>query len=784
MLPRRVLLIAILTALVCVGGIATARLSLQWESIGPEGGRIDGLVQSRTNPDRMYALLHEQGVHRSDDRGENWNRVDTGLPLDAIDVAVAVSSADQNVVLVAPATGDSLLRSTDAGVTWNAYAVAVGLGEVRDIEFDPFDANHLLLTVKGGAAPGIFRSVDGGTNWSPANAGFTSTNPWQIEYHPSTPGTVLVAADGGVFRSTNGGVSWIASNMNGHGTIGAVSYCRNSPSTVWSADLTPNRILRSTDGGASFSNIGNVFCGGWDCNLSNVVADISDPASILGGFKTFDCSPTEGCFSSADIRRSTNSGVSWGAPYAPNAWIHGSQVFSSLIFDAALTELVYCSIGNAYSGEFSVGMARSTDSGDNWAPWMGGLHGLSISRVRADGAGRIYAMGSETNALWRSEDAGDSWIALNPAAPYEVLAFEVNRGNPEVLHIAGGHWDFDVFDPQFRRSTNFGASWVSTNLPDVGIIDVPDCVASDPLSAQSIYLWCSFGPGNLYRSTDGGESFDVLEEVGTATAAVVSATDPMRVYAIRPDTPGTVQYTTDGGVVWNDWAAGLPTGFGAASLFVDPPEPYLSTGGSLVVVYRTVGAFRSKGLGANWTPIPLPGYQGQVVIDSDYDPDTDRLFLCTENGDIFTSDQGFISQELTAVNSRTVTFEKQSQSLFVGTSLTSVFRLNLEDVVEAPLVVSPSPPFCSITATPSPSRGIARLSMTLSRDVARARIAIVDVRGRRVAALFDGAIPQGSHDFSWDARLDGGSRAASGIYFVKLEADGQVASTRIILVRD
>jgi len=764
--------IATLGGIFCAASFAGTR-SLEWESVGPDGGRVDGLVQARTNPDRMYALLYAQGVHRSDDKGASWTRVDTGLPVDCIYVALASSSVNPDIVLVAPATGNAVLRSIDAGVTWTAHTVASGLGKLRDIEFDPFNASNLLLTVEGGTAPFIHRSTDGGLSWSPSVTGFTSSSPWQIEYHPSTPGTVLVAADGGVFRSTNGGVTWTASNMNGHGTMGAVSYCRNSPSTVWSADLTPNRLLRSTDGGLSFANTGSPPCFAGSCNITNVVADISNPATILGGFQPYDCG--KACYSEAHVRRSTNNGADWGAPFIPNTWVHGTQALSSLFFDVVLSDLAFCSIGNAYGHVYSVGMARTTDSGQNWSPWMNGLHGLSILMVKADGAGGIYTIENHTNALRKSSNAGTSWESA-AAVPINVLDFEANRGFPAILDAAGGQWDFDVFIPRFARSTNAGTSWTPSNLPNVGLFAIPECVTSDPASGQFIYMWCTFGtPGFLFRSTNGGQSFNVLEDVFSAQAAIVSSIDPMRVCAIRIESPSVVELSTDGGVTWTSWANGLPAGSIGFDLFGSPD-------GALVTVFRTAGAYRSTGFGANWTSIPLFGYQGQAIISSDYDGNADRLSLCTETGEVYVGGHGFVSEGLTGIPT-SVAYDPESKSLFTGTDHASVFRLDLGGAVDAPWIGASNPPFCSIAASPNPSRGVAHFSMTLARDVARARIDILDVRGRRVAALFDGALPGGSHQFSWDGRNEG-SKAASGIYFARLEADGHVTSSRVVLIND
>jgi len=63
------------------------------------------------------------------------------------------------------------------------------------------------------------------------------------------------------------------------------------------------------------------------------------------------------------------------------------------------------------------------------------------------------------------------------------------------------------------------------------------------------------------------------------------------------------------------------------------------------------------------------------------------------------------------------------------------------------------------------------------------RAIVLDVQGRRVAMLFDGFHPAGRWAARWDGRDAGGSPVASGIYFVRIEADGGVGSGKIVVAR-
>ncbi|MEZ4647290.1 MAG: DUF4331 family protein [Candidatus Eisenbacteria bacterium] len=68
-------------------------------------------------------------------------------------------------------------------------------------------------------------------------------------------------------------------------------------------------------------------------------------------------------------------------------------------------------------------------------------------------------------------------------------------------------------------------------------------------------------------------------------------------------------------------------------------------------------------------------------------------------------------------------------------------------------------------------------------EAADARLALYDVRGRLVRELVDGPLAEGSHVVSWDGRDARGVRVANGIYFSRLEAGGQSADSKLVLVR-
>ena len=63
------------------------------------------------------------------------------------------------------------------------------------------------------------------------------------------------------------------------------------------------------------------------------------------------------------------------------------------------------------------------------------------------------------------------------------------------------------------------------------------------------------------------------------------------------------------------------------------------------------------------------------------------------------------------------------------------------------------------------------------------QLSVVDLAGRRIATLLDEVRSEGEHRMVWDGRDDHGRQVASGIYFVRLESGGQIATRKIEMLK-
>jgi subtilisin family serine protease len=107
------------------------------------------------------------------------------------------------------------------------------------------------------------------------------------------------------------------------------------------------------------------------------------------------------------------------------------------------------------------------------------------------------------------------------------------------------------------------------------------------------------------------------------------------------------------------------------------------------------------------------------------------------------------------------------------------------DLTAVPGDLTPQWSLQLLQSQPNPFRpgdGPTTLRFSLETQT-RARLAVYDISGRLVRTLADAAYTPGEHALTWDGKDAHGQQVSSGVYFYRLEAQGQSQSRSLVLVR-
>jgi hypothetical protein len=125
---------------------------------------------------------------------------------------------------------------------------------------------HDDVLYMGTVSNGIYRSTDGGSNWTQINEGITSMQIWNIAY---VNGALFASSTGGmVFKLTNGGNNWVLSNTG----ISSTTIIRNFAffNNKIFATSTNKGVYVSSDNGSS-----------WNQHNSGIVGLVAEPLLVV-----------------------------------------------------------------------------------------------------------------------------------------------------------------------------------------------------------------------------------------------------------------------------------------------------------------------------------------------------------------------------------------------------------------------------------------------------------------------------------------------------------------------
>jgi photosystem II stability/assembly factor-like uncharacterized protein len=170
-----------------------------------------------TDTQVFYLGTGSQGMYKSTDNGETWVHISNGLPQDqyghlAVD-QILIDPTDFETVYVRLDLGNRIYKTVDGGQNWfEIYDGTGSLNPATDMAIDPSNTEILYI---GLWYEGVWKSTDGGSNWTPQNNGLPQDLMGNISItelaidHQSPLRIYAGTSRYGMYGTGDGGESWV-----------------------------------------------------------------------------------------------------------------------------------------------------------------------------------------------------------------------------------------------------------------------------------------------------------------------------------------------------------------------------------------------------------------------------------------------------------------------------------------------------------------------------------------------------------------------------------------------
>ena len=620
------------------------------------------------------------GVYHSKDGGKSWK--DMGLKKSEHISKIIVHPEDPNTVWVAsqgplwsPGGERGLYKTTDGGKTWkNTLDINEWTG-VTDLVIDPTNPDVLYAAswqkhrnvaalIGGGPGTSLYKSVDGGNNWSKIDKGLPKSNKGKIglAISPMQPNVLYAAVEldkraGAVYRSDNSGGSWKKMSDTVSGGTGPHYYQElvASPHVFDKIYLMNVRVLVSEDGGKNFYTMTERKK---HSDNHSLTFKANDPNYMLIG--------TDG-----GIYESFDDSASW--KFVGNLPL--TQFYKLAVDDA---EPFYNVYGGTQDNNTQGGPSRTFEySGISNAHWYVVLGGDGHQPATEPGNPNIIYAQSQQGYINRIDMTNREAVSIRPQEgidePYERFNWDspilVSYHDPKRLYFG---------TQRVWRSENRGDSWTAVS----GDLTKDEERLSLPIMGR-------------VQSFDNAWDVYAMSTYNTITSLSESRIDENILYAGTDD--GIIQHTKDGGQNWTKMTVDkLPET--PSSAFVNDIKADLHNTETAYVLldnhkfgdYKPY-VFKTTNGGKKWVSITNGLPDGTLVwriVQDHVNPNL--LFLGTEYGVYISLNQGDnwhkFSNGLPTIPVRDLAIQKRENDLVLATFGRSFYVLDdyspLRDMTE------------------------------------------------------------------------------------------------------
>jgi len=475
-------------------------------------------------------------------------------------IALALGASAQDMML------DS---DTLSGLPIRAIGPAAMGGRIADMAA-VHEGQRLTIYV-GSASGGVWKSVDGGTTFKPIFDKQPTQSIGAVAIDPSNPQTVWVgtgeswvrnsvSVGTGIYRTRDGGENWEAAGLPDSEHISRIVVHPKDSNTVYACALghlwisnTERGVFKTTDGGKTWSKL---LYRNDSTGCAEMAMDPQDSNVLYAAMW--------------DVRREPH---------------------------------------NFRSGGPGSGLFKSTDAGATWHELRKGLPQGDLGRIGIAAApsnhARVYAVVEAKNhtALFRSDDAGESWTEVNSSfnvsgRPFYFARLAVDPKNADRVYKPG--FSLTVSEDGGK---SFSDAFLSSEGSGGGIHSDHHALWINPDNPDQMLEGTD---GGVYQSLDRASHWRFLSNLPVSQFYHVSAdmADPYNVYGGLQDN-GTWMGPSraTGGIANRHWRnIDMGDGFWAFSDPADADYAYAEYQGGRIARFR-----KSTGESRDIKPLPRAG---------------------------------------------------------------------------------------------------------------------------------------------------------------------------------
>jgi hypothetical protein len=401
------------------GKVNKSSSSFTWTELGPLNwtftsgwnpgvGRLTSVAVHPSDPTTIYVSSPGGGIWKSTSSGSSWTPLIDFTNSSWMNVFHLCIDPGNPATLYASVTSGGVLKSTDSGVNWSA--TGSGPSGSKQVKVHPSNPNIVFCA----AINGIWRSTNGGTNWTQVE---TSTKE-DIEFNPANPDIMYASGSGGtgcVWRSVNNGLTWVA--------IGSTSGITNTGRTLLGVSASNPDVVYAVQ--ASSSIFGRMYKS-TDAGLTYITTVTGDPTlgtNYFGyvqngtgttGQATYDMAICVNPLNADEVHiggiicwKSVNGGTSF---VATTVWTYPN----STGYNHADIHALEWVNGTIYSGSDG-GLFKSVNNADDWTDLSPGLGIRQFYRIACSRTNpNVITTGAQDNgsSFRRSDGSWVDWLML------------------------------------------------------------------------------------------------------------------------------------------------------------------------------------------------------------------------------------------------------------------------------------------------------------------------------------------------------------------------------------